>query len=347
MNTGRCVVAVHDEADVALGGDVGGRHDQHLLHGEALDRHAEDLRARRPRASAGFRASFTPPALPAAAGVHLRLDDDRAADPPGDRLRLGGRRRDVALEHRDARGLEQRRAPGTRAGSRFPRDGRSGLAAECRGTVAQPGDDGAPARLGARSPPPPRPWASCRPRPSPPPRDRAPRPRPRSCRRIGRAAGVPQPSNTASTLVRIISTSASSCAASIADDPILVHYRVHALEAQQRILVHRRAAAARRDHDRALLAPAAAPRRARRRRAGAGLVAIRRQSPAPVLDPRHAPLRAAAPPRRRISAWPIGLVGRPSAGSYRSHQRLGDHRRPRRAARRAAASAFCSDCCSM
>ena len=59
-------------------------------------------------------------------------------------------------------------------------------------------------------------------------------------RRIGRAAGVPQPSNTASTLVRIISTSAPSCAREDGGDAILVHHRVDAFQAEQRILVHRR-----------------------------------------------------------------------------------------------------------
>src|SRR2546430_10962482 len=40
--------AIHDDADVTLAGDLYGRSDQHLMDGEALDRHAED----------GFRAGF-------------------------------------------------------------------------------------------------------------------------------------------------------------------------------------------------------------------------------------------------------------------------------------------------
>ena len=53
MNTGPLGLPVHDEADVALAGDLGGRHHQHLVHGEPLDRHAQDLRPPRPRPRPG------------------------------------------------------------------------------------------------------------------------------------------------------------------------------------------------------------------------------------------------------------------------------------------------------
>src|SRR5512135_1346050 len=45
--------------------------------------------------------------LAASACVHLRLDDDGAAQPPGDRFRLLRRGRDVAVGHRDAGGLQE------------------------------------------------------------------------------------------------------------------------------------------------------------------------------------------------------------------------------------------------
>jgi hypothetical protein len=51
---------------------------------------------------------FPAPGLAPAARVHLRLDDDRPAEPAGDRLDLGRRFRHVPVRHRDARLPEQR-----------------------------------------------------------------------------------------------------------------------------------------------------------------------------------------------------------------------------------------------
>src|SRR5437868_15525044 len=66
--------AIHDDTDVTLAGDLYGRSDQHLMDGEALDRHAED----------GFRAGFGlgwrlrelhAAGLAPPSGMHLRFDD--------------------------------------------------------------------------------------------------------------------------------------------------------------------------------------------------------------------------------------------------------------------------------
>ena len=129
-------------------------------------------------------------------------------------------------------------------------------------------------------------------------------------------------------------------------DPILVHHGVDALEAQHRILVHRGPAPARRDARWYPAPAAAAPPASSTMPSGRGLVAIRRQSPAPS--------RPTARPASRSRAdlglgqrVPDRLGGPAERRIVPVHQRLGHHRRPRRAAPGAAVSAFCSDCCSM
>ena len=92
---------IHDDPDVALGGDLRRRRDEDLLYREALDRHPEDGGRRRLGGVRPVR-QFDAARFPAAAGVHLRLHDDLAAEALGDPARLGRRRRDVARRHEDA-----------------------------------------------------------------------------------------------------------------------------------------------------------------------------------------------------------------------------------------------------
>ena len=83
---------VHDDAHVAFGDDLGGRCDEHALHHEPLDRHAEDLGGVR-RGLGRVAGQLDAARLAAAPGVHLRLDDHRpaAAQPGGDGAGLLGR----------------------------------------------------------------------------------------------------------------------------------------------------------------------------------------------------------------------------------------------------------------
>ena len=93
--------AIHDDADVTLAGDLCGRSDQHLMDGEALDRHAED----------GFRAGFGlgrrlrelhAAGLAPPSGMHLRLHDHFPPQSVGDGARLRGRRCHFAWGDRNA-----------------------------------------------------------------------------------------------------------------------------------------------------------------------------------------------------------------------------------------------------
>ena len=84
--------AVEDDRRVVLGGDVRGRLDPDLVHGEAADVHAED-RAGVLLGLAAVLRDLDAAGLAAAADQHLRLDHARVADlvGGGDRL-LDGRR---------------------------------------------------------------------------------------------------------------------------------------------------------------------------------------------------------------------------------------------------------------
>ena len=307
----------------------------------------EDLRAPRPRPRPGSSASLTPPALPRPPACTCALT---TTVPPIRRAIASasvGRRGDVALEHRNARGLEQRaglvlvQVHGSLV-MVVPVSPRSAA-----GPVAQARDDRAAAARRARTPPRPRPWASCRPR-------RARR-RAISCsasatviRRSGRAAGVPQPSNTASTLVRIISTSAPSCARQDRRrrDPCPPPRR------------RPRGRAADRRRPAAPPPPAAmtmVPCSTSRRTTGSSTIAERqraRRHPPPVRprrpDPPRGPPRAAAPTSALGQRVADRLGGRGQRRIVPVHQRLGDTRgdvarapAPRRA-RSAATAAACS-----
>ena len=59
------------------------------------------------RASSGPLGELDPAGLAAAAGQHLRLDDDLAAELLGGRARLVGRRREASLGHGDPEALEE------------------------------------------------------------------------------------------------------------------------------------------------------------------------------------------------------------------------------------------------
>src|ERR1051325_6984976 len=93
--------AIDDDADVALGGDLGGRGDQDFVDREALDRHADDGLGMRLGLSRGLR-ELDPARLAASAGMHLRFHDDLAAEAFGDCPGLGRRGRDFAGRHGDA-----------------------------------------------------------------------------------------------------------------------------------------------------------------------------------------------------------------------------------------------------
>jgi hypothetical protein len=93
--------AVEDDRGVVLDGDVGGRLDPDLVHGEAADVHPED-RAGVALGLVAVVGHLDAAGLAAAADQDLRLDDARVADPVrrGDRLlERGGR---GARRHRDA-----------------------------------------------------------------------------------------------------------------------------------------------------------------------------------------------------------------------------------------------------
>src|SRR5205807_549271 len=81
--------------------DLGGRCDEHTLHHEPFDCHAEDLggvRGGLGRVAGQLDAT----GLAAAPGVHLRLDDHRPAQPGGDGAGLVGARGDFARGDRYA-----------------------------------------------------------------------------------------------------------------------------------------------------------------------------------------------------------------------------------------------------
>jgi hypothetical protein len=105
MKTALLAAAVEDDADVGLGFDVLGRGDEHLLDGEVVDLHPEDVGGVL-RASCGGLGQLHAARLAAAAGVDLRLDDDHAAVLRGDPLRLLRRGRDLARRDRDSVGAE-------------------------------------------------------------------------------------------------------------------------------------------------------------------------------------------------------------------------------------------------
>ena len=92
---------VHDDAHVRLAGDVGGLGDEHLLHREPLDVHAQDGAGLLPRVL-GRGAVLDAARLAAAAGMHLRLHHDGLPVAGCDRLRLVRRGGDLARRHGDA-----------------------------------------------------------------------------------------------------------------------------------------------------------------------------------------------------------------------------------------------------
>ena len=81
--------------------------DPELADDVAADVEAEDRRAPSASASSGVVGELDPAGLAAAAGQHLRLDDDRAAELLGGRARLVGRRREPALGDRDPEAAEE------------------------------------------------------------------------------------------------------------------------------------------------------------------------------------------------------------------------------------------------
>src|SRR5712692_3214246 len=93
--------AIHDDPDVALRCDLCCRRDEDLLHGETLDRHAED-RGRRRLGGVGAVRQLHAARFPAAAGMHLCLDNDLAAEALGDRACLRRRGGDLAGRYRNA-----------------------------------------------------------------------------------------------------------------------------------------------------------------------------------------------------------------------------------------------------
>ncbi len=78
---------VHDDAEVELPGDVRALGDQDLVHGMALDVHPQNCFSGRARFFRRLHDLDTA-CLAAAAGVHLRLDDDGTAELPCDLLGL-------------------------------------------------------------------------------------------------------------------------------------------------------------------------------------------------------------------------------------------------------------------
>ena len=98
--------AVEDDRRVVLGGDVGGRLDPDLVHGEAADVHPED-RASVLLGLAAVLGDLDAAGLAAAADQHLRLDHARVADVVGGGDRLLDGRRGGAGRHRDAVAREQ------------------------------------------------------------------------------------------------------------------------------------------------------------------------------------------------------------------------------------------------
>ena len=97
--------AVDDDPDVALRRDVGrGRH-QHLVHGEPLDRHPQDLGRLRSRC-VGVRRELHAPCLAPPPRVHLGLHHDLPAQALRDGAGLGRALGDLAVRDGDAVALE-------------------------------------------------------------------------------------------------------------------------------------------------------------------------------------------------------------------------------------------------
>src|SRR5918992_3580295 len=205
---------VHDETNIALGGDVSRRHDEHFMHRQSLDLHPQNLGGKVQRL-VGVARKLDPSCLSSSAGVHLRLDHHLASEPPSDGFGFGWCGSHVTIEHGNAGSLEQ---------------GASLIFVEIHGAPSMvvpvsPRRAAGPSQSRAmiERPPPRRTKADAA---SifgfMPPASREPSAIMRSAcatviLRIGRACGVPHPSKTASTLVRIISTSAPSWVARIED----------------------------------------------------------------------------------------------------------------------------------
>ncbi len=92
---------VEDDADIGFARDIGGVGDEHLLHRQPLDLHAEDAAGDLARLFRRFRELHTA-SFPASAGMHLRLHDDGAPDAPRDLLGLVGCSRDITGRNRNA-----------------------------------------------------------------------------------------------------------------------------------------------------------------------------------------------------------------------------------------------------
>jgi len=106
--------AVERDREVELAVDGGGFLHEHLANLDALRRrlrrlehHAEDL-AGRLLGGRGIVGELDAAGLATPARVHLRLDDDLAAQPLGDRACLRGRVGDLALRHRHPELAQQR-----------------------------------------------------------------------------------------------------------------------------------------------------------------------------------------------------------------------------------------------
>ena len=138
---------VEDRGEVELLDDVGGRRDEHLADGDALDRHAEDGAGAAVSASAPDPASLTPPALPRPPTRTWALMTTRSA--PAARNRSAAARASAASGRPPTPG---RAGPGRRAGSwrRLPGSSR-GL--RLRGGLgAEPGDAMVPRRSARAGP---------------------------------------------------------------------------------------------------------------------------------------------------------------------------------------------------
>ncbi len=92
---------VEHGAEIDLLADVGGGVDEHLLHRQPLDRHAENLVGAL-LGLAGRLGELDAAGLAAPADQHLRLDHDWAAQPHGNVAHLSGRVRDFAARHGNA-----------------------------------------------------------------------------------------------------------------------------------------------------------------------------------------------------------------------------------------------------
>ena len=243
---------IHDEADVALGYDVGGRYDEDLMDLESLDPHPQDLgsviecltRVSRQLDTAGLAPS---------SGMHLRLDHDGAAQTPRDRFSLGRRGGNITVGDRDAGGLEQCASLILVQVHDGPHDGCSGFFPERRWSSLQPrnnsphptafhetssGFDLGPHPTGVERASSDHPFRLLH-RHSP---DRPSRP---GCPTLRR----PHPHWSGSSAPRLELRSQDGGHA------VLVHHRIDPFQAENRVLIHRCAATAGSNYDRAL-APA-------------------------------------------------------------------------------------------